>query len=1239
MERFKNVGLKLCLFWSVLILMTAGAVVAQEPGSNVAGTDGVGVFMRGKVWVDANQDGTSDLNSEAAAGLWVDVFDEASGAWGGAPVGADGTYEINLPVEAGEFQVTVWPEPGILATNAAGGVFALYENDDVADGFDGYATGDWEMMFPVPVNGADVVVNIELPKGAVINGVVTDEDGRPVQWTRIHAWSDATHNGGGAETNESGEFTIFVPPGPNYDLYVEPLALPSSIPTVGGFFKDADGGEGDDPGPDQIWMGKIINEWEARTLIEVPSEGVSGVHIYVDSGVKVYGKVVSADGNPIPNLWVEAHSERIHGWGGGPTDELGDFEFVVPPGEGYIISVWPGEMDFVGGYWKEADDTTTPEREGVIVLNPDKATIVDIMDDLHLKINVVAGPSISGRVTTADGTPVPRVWVEAGSDSTGFWNGDLTNAEGYYRIPVSAAADFRVILWGDGKYQTVFYDNALSWEAATLVNTTNGPVTDIDLVLSKGETIAGTVDGLPAGKFAWIEVWSDATGSWGATEIIGEVDPIHFEISGLQEADDFVLAVWSRHFQNGFLQPDGSLGQLESALRISSGTKDILIRMNAGKSISGTITGLAVGDHLYIEAISPCLGGGCWGGTEIFAENDAAEFTISGLADRDDFYIHVWSENYINGFYGGAPGDAPSEPVTKSEATRVGTTAGNVEGVNILVSSGYSISGAVTGLGEGEIAWIEAASEETGDIRGTDVIGTGEAVPYIINGLKPAPDFRVAIWTKHYVSGFYSENGLTDYDNADLIDASTNPGDIDFKLDAGHIIGGVITGLPKNEIAHVEAWSESVRNWGSVRIVGTGEPIAYEISGLLAANDFSVHFLPNNFAHAVQEGVDSSLDPMDIDFTVSEGFSISGKISCLEPNSTVWIDAWSQSSLNSGFAEARTDENGTAAYEIKGLGEASDYIVAAWTRNRPLFYDQQLTFDSATPVDLTSGSRTDIDFDFCDIELFRLSGVIEGLTDDHPVMIEVWDGNSGVWGHDEGFGNITFEIELPPGNYKLGVFAEGFADAFYTESGLTNQIVDAATIPFTEDKHIGILTLETPGYTVSGLVTDAEGNTLKDIWVEIANSEGKFYGDSTNARGIYKITGVSNGDYHLLVVSTKGVYETVISVNDANVVHDITLGGGGFGKLSGTVNENGAPLAGAVVILFENYDVPVIGDFEQGLFNATPTDDQGYYEFGGIPPGEYTIAVDVEDDGVLEYEQTLIITAGANEHDVELAVQ
>ena len=1103
---------------------------------HILGPDGKPVMMAGQ------DESGNPINIYPRIHVWSDKTMNG----GGGEADENGSFAVQVP-EGPEYHINVETPLGLGMLN---GFFKDQTPDDGL--WAGYLTGNWEDKTVIDV-GPDGVngIQINLKPGIKVSGIVLDSTGKPVKgigpdgnpiFPWIRAWSDKIKNGGGGPVNENGTFSFLVPEGSAYDFRIE---APLGTNYIGGFFKDKDNGNGSNPGNDNKWLGNAVGSPKDKTLIDVSPNGLSNMKIFLENGVRIFGKITDSEGNPVPDIWLEAHSEMKHAGGGTSTDDQGKYSIAVSPGLDYIFGIWPDEKsDFIGGFLKS--ETLNGIVNHHLVPNWENADQLKVADDMELNVVLNRGCFIKGRVTDREGVPVPGIWVEASSKEFHEVFGASTDKEGFYKIvvPPSNIPKYRVVVWGDGIYQTNFGENTGIWENAEPVPC---PAPGIDFILSKGDTISGVISGLQPKEIASIHAWSEKNKNGGNIEVIGTGQPVNFKIGGLAPGDDYRIDVWAEGYRGGFLNNNGGLGAWENANLFPSNATEVQIMMSAGKTICGTLSGLSPGTNAWLDAWSEETGS--WGEIKVSADNSgSAPYCIDGLASAKDFRVSVHSKDYKHGFFGGA--NSPLVPW--DSAVFIDTSTGNVQGIDMVMSQGRKIMGTITGLGQGESASIEAFSEKTGAWGGIEVKGTGSPVPYVIAGLGAAPDIRVSIHAEEYIEGFYNPGrpgGIAQWENAELL--NTTAGDvnkIDFTLSKGQPISGWITGLEAGESAWLDAWSES-GSWGEVKVTGSGSgKDVYTIPGLGNASDYVVWFKPEKHTHTCRENV--AIGAKDVNFNASAGNSISGRIEGAPPNKWLWIDAFSEASGGHGV-DIKTDKNGNADYEIKGLAPDSGYIVGLYSDQKHLFYDHTPFWNKAAKVDISSGSATGINFIIGNVQakFYTLSGTIAGLNEDVVVNIDAWDEDTGAWGGAIRNGNGEFSIEhLPQGNYHVSINVHGFAEALYNGSGLTHDWKTAVKVPMNKDMNIGELSFAAnvhAGYGMTGIVKDSSALPAVKAMVEVCNTA-NCISILTNPTGLYELTGLQNGTYNVFVTGINATgaeekFEGTVSIDGSDVSYDINL--------------------------------------------------------------------------------------------------
>ncbi|GAA1925284.1 carboxypeptidase regulatory-like domain-containing protein [Nocardioides marmoribigeumensis] len=315
------------------------------------------------------------------------------------------------------------------------------------------------------------------------------------------------------------------------------------------------------------------------------------------------------------------------------------------------------------------------------------------------------------------------------------------------------------------------------------------------------------------------------------------------------------------------------------------------------------------------------------------------------------------------------------------------------------------------------------------------------------------------------------------------------------------------------------------------------------------------------------------------------------------------------------------------SYEFAGLADGTYYVgvpnpaghVASWA-----YSSTTLAGADALAVDSFSGAYAEI---YLDPTPTGIKGRITA-PNDAPVdgaSVTVYQQSGSSW-YDYDYAttdsNGDYSVDLPSGTYRVGASASGYTETFYTNA----ETVGAGTdVSVTQGNQTTADVKLLAGASVSGTVTS--GSALQGVTVEAW----KYFPDSdywdqvgtpatTNASGVYTLTGLSSGTYAVKFSKTGYVPEFWNDQRtlDTATTFTLTTGQAKTGvsaalvqshKLSGTVTGSGG--AGAV----QNVSVTLYDAATGTSVDYASTDATGKYFFD-VAPGTYK--VDFYASGYLE---------------------
>ncbi|WP_374313244.1 carboxypeptidase regulatory-like domain-containing protein [Microbacterium sp.] len=357
---------------------------------------------------------------------------------------------------------------------------------------------EWWQDAVAPAEATDVVVaagettsgiSPELARAGSVTGVVTDENGAPVQGVVVTAWAEDVPGfegrGWGYETSEDGTYLIDLLPAGSYRIEFTTDRAAASV--VG------------------EWWESAADE-ESATVIAVHAGATTeGISAELAPGGTISGTVTDASGGPVSGLMVYVSSAGTVGgfqtWGA--TDSDGRYVARGLPAGQYLVR-FEGSDDVVGEWW---DDART-KGEATFVTVAAGTEVPEISPQL------AAAGGIEGVVTDEAGAPVAGVHVRVtpiGSDPFDIGQRIAVTAEdGSYLVRGLAAGDHTVFFATAEASSSVlseWWDDAQGKPSSTPVAVQEGATTPgISPQLAAGGQISGTVVAGDAAAFPNYEV-------------------------------------------------------------------------------------------------------------------------------------------------------------------------------------------------------------------------------------------------------------------------------------------------------------------------------------------------------------------------------------------------------------------------------------------------------------------------------------------------------------------------------------------------------------------------------------------------------------------------------------------------------------------------------------------------------------------------------------------------------------
>jgi alpha-tubulin suppressor-like RCC1 family protein/PKD repeat protein len=481
-----------------------------------------------------------------------------------------------------------------------------------------------------------------------------------------------------------------------------------------------------------------------------------------------------------------------------------------------------------------------------------------------------------------------------------------------------------------------------------------------------------------------------------------------------------------------------------------------------GRKIWGNVTGKNIGDQGlagYIVSV--------WRENTVIGETTTdshGNYTVINLPVHDSLYVSACppdgESQYFCQYY--------NQQDTLDQAHLVSTMNNNATGIDFILEPApdNGISGVIidqSGLNESYV--VEIWSESIGIGRSVSVNTNNR---FELNGLRPASDYRVYVWSSALQQFFYytipsgeSPGVFVPTTSASAWQAATKVPvsmekltDINIFIHSDPFIRGtvLVDGSPLAS-QWVNAWSSALQagfgaftNFlGEYEIVGLlpeheGAPVSYIVEVQDSPYPYQVYDNQNQRENATLVYVNTD----HVDFNLQGGASISGTVTDFNglPLNQVTVSAQSQST--NGRGTTVTDVNG--AYLIDGLPPASDYIVAVYPVYYPLtYYSNKTTKEEANPVNVSGAGAKNIDFILQKGAIIRGHLYLETMDQPAPsgIWVNVWSESTQTGGDVPTDATGRFEItglESNATDYIISVITPAYVPSFYAEDA-PNQTV------------------------------------------------------------------------------------------------------------------------------------------------------------------------------------------------------
>jgi len=1057
---------------------------------------------------------------------------------------ADGTYDIG-GLQPATYRLMFFDENGLWATEYFDDAMTVTEGQDIA----------------LDVGG-NFEANAELAVGGHITGRVTSDGVNGIANVTVGAGpfdvdSEFYEHIAWAQTDENGY----------YDL----AGMPAGTFRVQ--FWDDSGN----------WLTEYyddVQDWHDATDVTLDVGGTAAdINAVLQPALHIRGTITGAGGaGPLESIQVMPLEWQDDGEGGGWWNQRWD------------LSVWTGADGTydIGGLlpntyrlWIQDNNGQWATEYFDNAISPLWGTDIDLsLGDAEANAELAPAGHITGRVTSDGVSGIEGVWVGAGPFDPNTGNYEhiawaQTDAEGYYDLAGMPAGEFRVQFWDEtGTWRQEYYDNVGDSLDATDITVAEGAtVPNINAELEAASHIRGTVTGAGgAGPLSGVSVvplqWMDdgEGGGWweqlwwmgvqtdvdGAYDI-GGLDPMNYRLMFRDE--------WSGQWAAEYYD-NAICAEWATDIDLSAGGD---FEANAELAPAAHITGRVTSDGVNGIANATIAAGPFDPDTGMYEHIAWAQADADGYYDMTGlpagtFKVEFWDESgeYLGEFYDNTRNWDEAIGVTLAE----GATEPDIDAV---LAQACSISGTVTGNG------------------GSLGPNGGDAVPMQ--------------WMDDGEGGGWWEQ------------LWMNPGGIN--PDGSYRIGGLEPGTYRvGFFADGAVWATEF--WDNARSVTLADDITLTESEQRTGVDADLATSGKITGRVTSDGT-----------TGIENITIIGAV--FDPATEMWDEYW----------YTQTDADGN--YSLEGLSAGLVGVQffdggGTWIGE---YYNDVSDWHDATAVNVTTGGTTpNINAVLAPSAHIRgtVTGEGEGPLD--GIGVEVFSFN-GEWWDWAGSVNTGPDGTYDVNGLDAGVYRVWFSDWNWPRTWGAEAWDDLGSWMWGTDIELaasesrdGIDAELARAGTISGTVTGG-GNPLTNVDIAVGpydaateNWDGWWGYAEVNPDGTYTVTGLKPGvPYRIMAWDVDNVYAPmffdggtedyltgtdVYVESDTDTVCDFDLNMGS--TIRGRVtNEASEPLADIPIFLYRP-GMDGWNDFWasfQGQWASTDAD--GYYEVGGLTPGEYRI--------------------------------
>ena len=502
----------------------------------------------------------------------------------------------------------------------------------------------------------------------------------------------------------------------------------------------------------------------------VAAPGVTGIDIQLPVGARITGTITDSVGSPLIGATVDACADTTGQCEFDQTASDGRYEVVGLAPDLYRVQVSPPDgSDQLFGYYTPSGPV--PEF--------DQAALIDVTsgDVSGIDLALDSGVRITGTIRDPDGTAIEGLEIVA-QGGGGF---AISDASGAFEIRAVPPGEYAMEVRNRGLVNYLsgtVVDGVVSDRDAdgTPIIVGTEDVTGVDIVDPPGFRLAGTLSGAPTPTSGAVIVSADGdpfafgvnlspTGAWTIAGLRPGSYKLAFQVDAEDGGGSFL----------GYWRSDGTLTQDFDAGTFVEIVDADIVGLDATVPPAPSVRGRVIGEdgaplaHAFVQM---CAGpAGCLSGFSALDGSFRFDRVPSG-----SWILFAGARDHVTGYYG-----PNGFTLAAEDATPIKVGRRSVDGITVVLPSGFEISGRITGQdGEG-VPDVQVSRSGGIDPSGGGVTRTQADGTYRIGGIVPG-DYTISVSDLHgtgFVAGHYNADdpgGYTaDFDEATVITIPADP--------------------------------------------------------------------------------------------------------------------------------------------------------------------------------------------------------------------------------------------------------------------------------------------------------------------------------------------------------------------------------------------------------------------------------------------------------------------------------